>query len=381
MPPARDKAATSARDARHLSLCLTLAARGAGRTSPNPMVGAVVVRGGRIVARAYHRGAGLPHAEADALRRAGRLARGATLYVNLEPCSHFGRTPPCVRAIVAAGVRRVVACHRDPFRQVNGRGFAALRRAGIQVDVGILREEAERLNEAYLRCVATGRPFVHVKAAISLDGRLATVSGASRWISGEGSRRAAHRMRAISDAILVGVGTVLADDPRLTVRMGRGGRGAHGPLKVVMDSRLRVPNDARLVARARPGSVIIYCIRQAPPARQRQLARLGVVVVPVRSDGRGRPRLRDALRDLSRRGVTRVLLEGGGELIASALEGRLVDKVSLFVAPLILGGRDAVPFAGGAGVRRIAQAPRLHRPAIRRIGTDLLIEGALVPGG
>ena len=298
MPSARVKAAASARDARHLSRCLSLAARGAGQTSPNPMVGAVLVRGGRIIAQGYHRRAGLPHAEAMALRRAGPLARGATLYVNLEPCSHFGRTPPCVRAIVAAGVRRVVACHRDPFPLVNGRGFAALRGAGIRVDVGLLRAQAVRLNEAYLRCVGTRRPFVHVKAAISLDGRLATVTGASRWLSCGQSRREAHRMRAISDAILVGVRTVLEDDPRLTVRVGRKERRATGPLKVVMDSRLRTPPAARLLAHGKPGSVIIYCTRQASAARQRRLARRGALVVALRSDVQGRPALRDALRDL-----------------------------------------------------------------------------------
>jgi diaminohydroxyphosphoribosylaminopyrimidine deaminase/5-amino-6-(5-phosphoribosylamino)uracil reductase len=373
------RVSSSPRDAVHVARCLLIAARAEGRTSPNPMVGAVLVKNGRVIAEAHHRRAGWAHAEAAALRRAGAAARGATLYVNLEPCAHFGRTPPCVNAIIEAGVRRVVASHRDPFPLVNGRGFAALRRAGVAVSVGALRADAMRLNEAYLCCLAHRRPFVHVKAAVSLDGRIATPLGASRWISSPASRRVAHRMRAASNAILVGAGTVRRDDPALTVRPPVPREAHRAPLRVVLDSRLSIDERARLLSRGRGGSVIIYCTREASTARAGRLRARGATVVPVAADRAGRVSLRAALGDLCRRGVARVLLEGGGEVIASAIEAGVVDKVSLFVAPLVLGGRAAVPLVGGAGVSRPGTAPRLRRIEVRRVGPDLLVEGYLRP--
>jgi diaminohydroxyphosphoribosylaminopyrimidine deaminase/5-amino-6-(5-phosphoribosylamino)uracil reductase len=363
---------TATRERSFLERCLQLAGRARGRTSPNPMVGAVLARGGCVIAEAFHRQAGQPHAEAAVLRRAGPRARGATLYVNLEPCVHYGRTPPCVRAILDAGVRRVVASHIDPYPLVHGRGFRMLRSAGVEVRVGLLAAEARRLNEAYLTCLKTGRPFVHVKAAVSMDGRLATASGASRWISSPPSRREAHRMRAASDAVLVGAGTVLRDDPALNVRVGGGVRQ---PARVVLDSRLRIGPRARILSSANAGSVIIYCTPSAPRRRELRLKARGAEVIRVAGGRDGRVALRGVLRDLRRRGMSRVLIEGGGEVIGAAFDLGVVDKVSLFVAPIVLGGRAAIPLAGGRGAADIAGATRLRRLETRRIGPDLLVEG------
>jgi diaminohydroxyphosphoribosylaminopyrimidine deaminase/5-amino-6-(5-phosphoribosylamino)uracil reductase len=365
-------------DARMMRRCLDLGARAGGRTSPNPMVGAVVVRGRRVISMAWHRRAGAPHAEAAALKRAGRRASGSTLYVNLEPCCHYGRTPPCVDAIIAAGVRRVVAAHRDPFPLVNGRGFAALRRAGVEVRMGPLKQEAARLNERYLTRVTQRRPFVLVKAAMTLDGRIGTAAGESKWISSARSRAEAHRMRAGHDAVMVGVNTALADDPRLTAR-GPGSRSAigAGPIRVVVDSHLRLGPKARIfrgTGGRKPGAAaIVYTGPRASGSRLAALERVGARVVRVNTDATGRVDLREALRDLARRGVTNLMIEGGGELIASAFEAGLVDRVALFIAPLILGGRDAVPVVGGRGISALRKAIVLREVTVQPLGPDLLV--------
>lgn len=354
--------------------CLMLAARAEGRTSPNPMVGAIVARAGRVIAEAWHQRAGTAHAEAAALGKAGNAARGATLYVNLEPCCHFGRTPPCVDAIIEAGIRRVVTAHRDPFSRVRGRGHAALRRAGVRVDSGVLRDEALQLNEAYLVFVERRRPFVLVKAAMTLDGRIATAAGQSRWISSAASRIEAHRLRARHDAVIIGSNTALSDDPRLTARHRAGGEaGAGRPWRVVLDSRLRLGPKARLL---RVGSgVIVYTLRRASQARAKSLARAGADVVRLGADAEGRVDLVQALRDLARRGALRVMIEGGGELIASAFSARVVDKVAFFVAPIVVGGRGATPVVGGRGADKLRQGFRLTRLEVSRVGDDLLVQG------
>ncbi|HKY32306.1 MAG TPA: bifunctional diaminohydroxyphosphoribosylaminopyrimidine deaminase/5-amino-6-(5-phosphoribosylamino)uracil reductase RibD [Candidatus Polarisedimenticolia bacterium] len=361
-------------DLEHMARCLHLAARAAGRTRPNPMVGAVVARGGRVVSEAWHRRAGGAHAEVLALRRAGPAARGATLYANLEPCCHYGRTPPCVEAILAAGIRRVVASHRDPFPMVDGRGFAALRAAGVRVEVGPMAAQARELNGPYLTSLLLGRPFVEIKAAVSLDGRIATRTGESRWISSPASRMEAHRMRSRCDAILVGARTVARDDPLLTVRLRvrRAPAAPGGPLGVVLDSRLVTSPAARLLAGRRRGSVIIYGARQAPARRVRRLAAAGALVVPAPARG-GRVSLPWVLEDLLRRGVQSLLIEGGGEVIASALEAGVVDRMTLFVAPVVIGGRDAVPLAGGKGVARLSEALRARSLQTERRGPDLVL--------
>ena len=361
---------------RFMSEALRLARRGLGRTSPNPMVGAVVVRGGRVVGRGWHRRAGAPHAEVLALRQAGARARGATLYVTLEPCAHVGRTPPCVDAVIASGITRVVAAMRDPNPRTHGRGFRRLHAAGLAVVQDVLREDAERLNEVFCTYMSARRPFVSVKIAQSLDGKIATAGGQSRWISGAAARRFVHRLRTQVDAIAVGVNTVLADDPLLTVR-DRHDRplamGRRPPLRVVVDSQLRTPPSARLFTQ-QASSVIIATTARAPLARTRRLTARGAEIVrlPAR---RGGVDLRALCRWLARHDVTHLLIEGGGEVIASALADRLVDRAYVIQAPCFIGGRHAPTSVGGAGAPSLAQAWRLAQPRRRRLGDDWLIEG------
>jgi diaminohydroxyphosphoribosylaminopyrimidine deaminase/5-amino-6-(5-phosphoribosylamino)uracil reductase len=362
--------AAAGADRRHLAMALDLARRAAGRTAPNPMVGAVLVRRGRVVGRGWHRRAGAPHAEIVALQEAGRHARGATLYINLEPCCHFGRTPPCVDALVAAGVTGVVASLRDPDPRVRGRGFRALRSAGVRVRVGTLRREAEALNEPYLRAVRTGLPFVTLKAGMSVDGRIATREGRSRWITSGPARAEARRLRARHDAVLVGVNTLLADDPRLTAA-----GGGPPPARVVLDARLRTPASCRLL-RTAGGPVVLVTLPDASPARRRRLERAGALV--VEAPGRdGRVSLRATLRALARRGVRSVLVEGGSEVLGGALDEGIGDAVALYVAPRILGGRQALPAFGGRGAGRLAEAPGLRDVRVRPVGRDWVIEARL----
>jgi diaminohydroxyphosphoribosylaminopyrimidine deaminase/5-amino-6-(5-phosphoribosylamino)uracil reductase len=366
----------SSRDAAFMALALRLAAKGRGRTHPNPMVGAVVVAKGRIVGQGWHRRAGGPHAEVPALRAAGRRARGATRYVTLEPCSHTDkRTPPCVPRIVASNVKRVVVAMRDPNPRVQGRGLSALRRAGISASVGCLQREAERLNEAYGHWMRTGRPFVVLKAAMTLDGKIATADGDSQWITGSAARRDAHRLRAEVDAVMVGAGTVLRDDPRLTVRMGA--RGPAQPWRVVLDSTLRLPLSARVLA---GGRAIVATTTKAPPHRIERLRARGVtvLVLPLHN---GRVSLRACLERLGGMGIGSVLLEGGSELNASALREGLVGRLVVYVAPVLMGGQDAKSLIGGASPKHLADALRIRDIRVRRAGSDLVIEGRPTPRG
>ncbi len=371
-------------DGKYLRLALALAARGAGQTPPNPMVGAVVVRDGRVVGRGYHTRAGAPHAEAVALTQAGKRARGAVLYVNLEPCCHFGRTPPCVDAIIGAEVREVVACMRDPDPRVRGRGFKALRRAGVRVRIGGLAREARRLNEEFVRRLVAGRPLVTLKAGMSLDGRIATRSGESKWITSPQARAAARALRSRHDAILVGVNTVLRDNPRLTAPPPRGsragGRPRLGPVRIVLDARLRTPPRARLLRDGGPQAIIV-ALKGAPGARRRRLQRAGALVLDVPGRG-GRVGVGDLLRELGRRGITKVLVEGGSQVLGALLDARLADRLVLFVAGRVLGGGDALPVFGGKGVARLRDAARIKEMTVRPVGPDFQIEGTLVfPGG
>ncbi len=371
-----DRPRWTSRDLRYVRLSLGLAARGRGDTGPNPMVGAVLVRRDRIVGRGFHSRAGAPHAEIRALEEAGRRARGARLYVNLEPCCHFGRTPPCVDALVEAGVSEVIASMRDPDPRVNGKGFAALRAAGVRVRTGALRREAAILNRGFLARVRSGLPYVTLKAGMSLDGRIATRNGHSKWITSERSRAAARALRGQHDAVIVGVNTVLADDPGLASTRARPA-GVRAPARVVLDARLRTPPKARLIRAAAGGGAIIVTLPGAPRARRRRLERAGALVLEA-PGRRGRVRLRDALRALGRRGIRSVLMEGGSEMLGSALDERIGDGVVLFVAGTILGGRGALPAFGGVGAGRLADAARLEELAVRRAGGDLILRGRLV---
>jgi len=363
-------------DAWCMDLALALAARGQGTVDPNPMVGAVVVRDGRIAGLGWHVRPGEPHAEVHALRAAGDLAQGATLYVNLEPCAHHGRTPPCTDAIIAAGIRRVVAAIEDPNPQVRGQGFAQLRAAGIEVTVGVRAQEARRLNEVFLKYAATGRPFVLLKAGVSLDGRIATRNGASRWITGPEARAAVHRLRAAYPAIMVGSGTALADDPELTARTEP--PAARQPLRVVVDSRARLPVTARML-RA-PGRTLVAVTRAAPGARRRALEQAGAEVVTL-PDREGHVDLEALLEELGRRGISGVLLEGGSTLNGAMLQLGLVDKVMFFIAPVLIGGREAPGAIGGAGAASLADAPRLVDVAWAAYGADLCVTGYLPGSG
>lgn len=362
-------------DAECMDLALALAALGAGTTDPNPMVGAVVVRNGRIVGMGFHERLGTPHAEVHALEAAGPLAQGATLYVNLEPCAHYGRTPPCTQAIIAAGIRRVVAAIEDPDPRVSGRGFAALRAAGIDVTVGVRAEAARRLNELFLKHASTGRPFVLLKSATSLDGRIATATGASRWITGPEARALVHKLRARYPAIMIGSGTALADDPELTARTDP--PAPRQPLRVVVDSRARLPVTARML-RA-PGATLVATTEAAPPERRKALEKAGaeVLVLPQRADGR--VDLVALMEELGRRGITGVLLEGGASLNGAMLDSGLVDKVMFFIAPMIIGGQGAPAAIGGTGAATLADAWRLVDVSWEACGADLLVSGYIPP--
>jgi len=355
---------------------LDLARRGAGTTSPNPMVGAVVVADEAIVGRGYHPRPGEPHAEVFALRDAGARALGATLYVTLEPCAHWGRTPPCTEAIIGAGIRRVVAAMLDPDQQVSGRGLHRLAEAGVATIVGVAERDALDLNEAYVKHRTLGLPWVTAKWAMTLDGRIATRSGDSRWISGEPSRGLAHELRAASDAILVGIGTVLRDDPALTAR---GIAGARSPRRVILDSTLRVPPGARVLAR--DGTpVLVATTERADPEVRRALEAAGVEVLAV-GGADGRVDLRALLDHLARAGVMSLLVEGGSAVLGGFADAGLIDKVVAFVGPSIVGGPAPAP-VGGRGVELLAHAWRLGRIAVRQLGDDAVIEGRILrPGG
>jgi len=356
-------------DEAYLERALGLAERGRGLTSPNPLVGAVVVAESRIRGEGFHEGPGRPHAEIVALEEAGDDARGAMLYTTLEPCDHFGRTPPCTRAIARAGVVRVVCAMRDPNPIVDGRGFAALEAAGIQVRTGLLAQEANRLNEAYVKHVRTGLPFVTWKMAASLDGKVASRDGTSRWITGEAARADVHRLRAAADAILVGAGTALVDDPSLTVR-DPAYRG-RPPLRVLVDARGRVPETGDLFDAAAPTMVATTGL--APRERTEAWRARGAEVVEYEPEGGGVP-LPQLLSDLGKRDVQSVLLEGGPTLAWSMVEDRVVDKVVVYLAPKLIGGRDAPGVLGGRGFAPIAQAMQLRVASFDRVGEDLRVE-------
>jgi diaminohydroxyphosphoribosylaminopyrimidine deaminase/5-amino-6-(5-phosphoribosylamino)uracil reductase len=352
---------------RFMRLALRLGRRGLGRTSPNPPVGAVVVKDGVVVGRGYHRRAGLPHGEAEALRDAGARARGATLYVTLEPCAHHGRTPPCTDATIAAGVRRVVIGTRDPNPSVPGNGMARLRAAGIDVSRGVLQSECDELIAAFRKHVTTGLPLVTLKLAASLDGRIATARGESRWITGADSRRFVHRLRAEHDVILVGAQTVMHDDPELTCRL----RGGRNPLRVVLDGRLRLPLRARVLTNTASAATLVIAGRQAPAAKIKQVEARGAEVLCLPAT-QGRIALRRVLRALGARNVMSVLLEGGATVAAAALKARLVDRLLIFYAPKLIGG-DGRPMLGALGVRRLQAAPQLGPLRLRRFAQDVLV--------
>lgn len=354
-----------------MRLALRLAGRGAGRTSPNPLVGAVLVRGGRIIGAGYHRRAGGDHAEIAALKRAGRRARGATLYLNLEPCSHQGRTPPCALSLIRAGVRRVVVGMVDPNPLVSGKGIRKLRQARIRVDTGLLERECRRLNEAFSKHITRHVPFITLKLAASLDGRIATSTGDSRWVTGPLSRRYVHKLRDQVDAVMVGAGTVLADDPRLTCRL----RGGRDPWRVVLDGRLRIPLKARVLRRRDPEKTIVVTGSRAPAGKIETIRGSGATVwqLPVRA---GRISFTVVLKKLGKMGLLSVMIEGGATTASWALKEDIVDKVLFFYAPKLIGG-EGKGMIESLGIRQMAQCKRIKDIEIKKLGDDLLVSGYL----
>ena len=358
----------------YMRRALELAAGGAGYVSPNPLVGCVIVRDGRIVGEGFHQRFGTPHAERHALHDAGNLAQGATLYVTLEPCCHTGKTPPCVDAVIAAGIERVVVAMRDPNPLVAGGGLARLREAGISVTLGVHEFEARQLNESFIKHVVTRTPFVTLKCAITLDGKIATRSGASRWITGPGARAHVHALRHATDAILVGIGTVMQDDPLLTTRLPNK-RGAN-PLRVIVDSHLRLPLTAKVATVSPDCRTLVATTHRARKSNHLRLKKRGVEIVCLPSYDDGRVDLAALWHHLGDQGIASVLVEGGATLSASLLTRRLVDKVQFFIAPKIIGG-DGLSVIGSCAVDEMAQAIQVYRPSCRPFDGDFLIEGYL----
>jgi len=366
-------------DARYMDEALRLGAYALGRTAPNPSVGAVVVNDASIVGRGWTQPAGAAHAEVGALAEAGAQARGATLYVTLEPCCHYGRTPPCVDAIIQAGITRCVVGIQDPFPAVSGRGIARLRAAGITVDVGLRTFEASELHAGFFSRVHSGRPLVRAKYAMSLDGRIATRSGNSKWITGTVARRHAHVLRDQTDAIVVGAGTVRSDNPRLTTRLSdefAGAGGAHHPLRLVLDGRGVTAPSARIYAKDLPGSTLAVTTPCASRDWLDALASNGVDHLVC--GGGPTVDIERLLQDLGQRGVNQLLVEGGGRILGAFFDARLVDRVAAFIAPVVIGGSTAPGPVGGVGAERVAEAWHLGNLRTRVLGEDLLIEGTVI---
>lgn len=357
-------------DEQYMRQAVQLARQGRGRTSPNPVVGAVIVKEDRIVGRGWHQKAGAAHAEIHALTEAGSAAKNATIYVTLEPCCHHGRTGPCTEAILAAGIRRVVVAMTDPNPLVAGCGIGVLRERGLMVDTGVLADESAQLNAAFIKWISCKLPFVTLKNGISLDGKIATQSGDSRWITGPESRLEVHRMRDVSDAIITGVGTVLADDPELTTRLPEGGRS---PVRVVLDRLARTPLEAKIL-NVQAAPTMIFVSEAAPLNRREALAETGAEVV-IAPEKAGRIDLSFVLSELGRRCLTNVMVEAGGTLNSAFLFGNYVDKVVMFIAPKIIGGSGAPGPYGGSGCELLSGAVELEALVVRQLGGDLMVEG------
>jgi diaminohydroxyphosphoribosylaminopyrimidine deaminase/5-amino-6-(5-phosphoribosylamino)uracil reductase len=352
-------------DKKYMRRALELAAQGRGFTSPNPMVGCVIVRDGCILGEGYHKRYGGPHAEVEAVQAAGGDIRGATVYVTLEPCTHYGKTPPCADLLIKQQPQRVVVAMSDPNPVVCGRGIARLREAGIRVDVGLMEKEARRLNEAFITFITTGRPFVIAKCAMTLDGKIATRTGHSQWVTGEEAREKVHQLRSTVDAILVGSRTVMIDNPRLTARPKHG--PAHDPVRIVLDAAAYLDTDRAVfhVKSKAPTWVATTKPREYPCAQE-------VLVLPQAEEGVD---MRALMQRLGERNITSVLIEGGGSTLASAFEADIVDKVCFFIAPKIVGGRDAVTAVEGEGRATMDEAIKLHDVHVTPVGEDFLFEG------
>jgi len=356
---------------KYMQLALQLARKAEGRTSPNPMVGAVIVKKGRIIGQGFHEAVDEPHAEVVAMNsvKSKSALKGAALYVNLEPCCHYGRTGPCTKEIIKAGIKKVYAAMTDPNPKNNGKGSAELRKAGIKVNIGVLRDEAKRLNESFSKWVTAKKPFVVMKTALSLDGKTATKTGQSKWISSEESRNYVHRIRNKVDAVLVGINTVLHDNPHLTTRI----RGGRDPIRIILDSNLRIPINARIL---KDKNAMIATTPNCNRKKKIALEKKGIGVIVVRSNTK-KVDLKKLMDELVLRGITHIMIEGGSEVNASALKAGIVDKVMYFIAPKIIGGVDAKPAIGGRGIKEMGDALNLKDVEIKQVGPDLAVEGYL----
>ncbi|MDD2388537.1 MAG: bifunctional diaminohydroxyphosphoribosylaminopyrimidine deaminase/5-amino-6-(5-phosphoribosylamino)uracil reductase RibD [Desulfobacterales bacterium] len=355
-----------------MEMALDLAARGQGYVSPNPMVGAVVVKDGSIVGTGWHEAAGRHHAEVNAIDNAGDAAKGATLYVTLEPCNHTGRTPPCTRKIIQVGIKRVVVAMTDPNPGVTGGGIDRLRASGIDVTIGICEDKARRLNESFVKYVTTGRPFVTLKCAATLDGRIATRTGDSRWVTEPEARAYVHKLRHACDAILVGIGTVRSDDPRLTTRLD--GEKGRDPIRVILDSRLSIPRTSNVLNLKSDSDTVIVTGGHVPEHRRREIEKAGIRIIECAGGDDGID-LNALMDQLGRMQITRLMIEGGSRVSASALKAGIVDKVAFFYAPKILGGDDGVPICRGPGPALMSQCLQVTDVRLQRFGDDMLIEG------
>jgi diaminohydroxyphosphoribosylaminopyrimidine deaminase/5-amino-6-(5-phosphoribosylamino)uracil reductase len=369
------------KDVLFMKRALTLAAKARGMTSSNPLVGAAIVKNGQIIAEDYHKKAGEPHAEALAILKAGDKAKDSTLYVTLEPCCHLDkRTPPCTKAIINSGIKKVFVAMKDPNPKVSGRGIEELKKHGIEVFSGILEDKAKRLNEAYIKFITTKMPFVILKTAMTLDGKIATPECQSKWITGEKARKIVHQMRSSIDAILTAAGTVKADNPELTVRMGQGsrvkGQGIKNPKRIVIDPELEVPLDYKIFD-VPPETVIITRRQKTEDRRQKEKTLIDKGVKIIEYEGE-RVDLKWLMKMMGESGITSVMIEGGASLNAYALWDGIVDKVVFFIAPKIIGGKGSVPAVGGNIFRRLEHAYKVSDIKIKRVGDDLMIEGYIV---
>ncbi|OCL27926.1 bifunctional diaminohydroxyphosphoribosylaminopyrimidine deaminase/5-amino-6-(5-phosphoribosylamino)uracil reductase [Orenia metallireducens] len=357
-------------DKDYMQLALNLARQAEGRTSPNPIVGAVIVKDGKIIGEGYHHYAGGAHAEVHALKEAGEDAKGATVYVTLEPCSHYGKTPPCANTLIKAGVKRVVIAMEDPNPKVAGSGIELLNQAGIETELGVLEDEAKKVNEVFLKYINTKKPFVILKNAMTLDGKVATKTGDSKWISGEESRHLVHQLRDKVDGILVGIGTVLADNPRLTTRLPEGGQD---PTRIVLDSRLRIPLNADIINQESDAKTIIATLKISDEDKKRKLIAKGIEIIEA---GEGNNIDLKLLLDLlAEREITSLLVEGGSQVSSSFLEEGLVDKLYYFIAPKIIGGKEAFSVVGGEGVKKVSDGIKIVDKEVKLVGEDILVVG------
>jgi diaminohydroxyphosphoribosylaminopyrimidine deaminase/5-amino-6-(5-phosphoribosylamino)uracil reductase len=359
-------------DEHFMKMALTLAEKGRGYTSPNPMVGAVVVKDGNVVGQGWHRAVGGPHAEVEALDGAGTRARGGVIYVTLEPCNHTGRTPPCTRKILGAGIREVVMAMEDPNPDVAGGGAGFLRDRGVAVTGGICQDEALQLNESFVKYARTRTPFVVMKSAATLDGRIATRTGHSRWVTGPAARGHVHQLRHALDAIMVGIGTIQADDPRLTARLADG--GGNDPVRIVLDTHLSINPDAGVLTAASTAETLVITGPAVDGGKKKRIRREGVQIVPA-AVADGRIDLGRLMIQLGAMGITSILLEGGGQVNAAALAAGVVDKIMMFFAPKIMGGDDGIPLFKGPGPETMDQCLAVQRLSLSRFGEDILLEG------